>query len=363
MSERLSVHADGTPIYDIVSEYSFDQLGKEVLAVCDSKDKRICIVTDTTVADYYLKEVKSELDKVCKGTDVFVFPAGEPSKNLDTVSLLYEFLIENRYDRSDLLLALGGGVVGDLCGYTAATYLRGIDFIQVPTTLLSQVDSSIGGKTGVDFQAFKNMVGAFHMPKLVYINLQTLMTLSNDQFSSGMGEVIKHGLIKDHEYYQWLIENRQKIINRELTVCQQMIRESNMIKRAVVERDPKEKGERALLNFGHTFGHAIEKLKEFELLHGHCVAIGAVSAAYLSYLKGQISETEADQIKQTFISFGLPVNCGGLIDQQIIDATKSDKKMEHGTIKFILLNKVGDAYIDQNISEDEMTKALSYILY
>ena len=185
MERRMTVHQDGNPIYDIVMSDSFGSLATEVakLAV---EGRRICIVTDSTVAGLYLEEVRERLAGCCKEVVTFVFPAGEENKNLKTVQTLYETLILNHLDRKDLLVALGGGVVGDLCGYAAATYLRGVSFIQIPTTLLSQVDSSIGGKTGVDFDAYKNMVGAFHMPRLVYTNVKTLTTLSQEQFSSGM---------------------------------------------------------------------------------------------------------------------------------------------------------------------------------
>ena len=200
------------------------------------------------MAPLYLEEVRAVLAGCCKAVSVFTFPAGEENKHLDTVRNLYEHLILEHFDRKDMLAALGGGVVGDLCGFAAATYLRGVDFIQIPTTLLSQVDSSIGGKTGVDFDAYKNMVGAFHMPRLVYANLRTLLTLPEEQFSSGMGEVVKHGLIKNREYYQWLKDNHEGIAARNLDLCQAMVYESCMIKKRVVEEDPTEQGERALLN-------------------------------------------------------------------------------------------------------------------
>ena len=203
MSNRMTVHRDGKPIYDIVMEENYDKLGKEVAAL-SVQERRLCVVTDSTVAELYSETVIRQLEPVCKEVHLFVFEAGEKNKNLDTVRKLYEFLIQNHYDRNDMLVALGGGVVGDLCGFTAATYLRGIRFIQVPTTLLSQVDSSIGGKTGVDFDAYKNMVGAFHMPQLVYTAAASLLTLTEEQFACGMGEVIKHGLIMDAGYYEWL---------------------------------------------------------------------------------------------------------------------------------------------------------------
>ncbi|WP_321025569.1 3-dehydroquinate synthase, partial [Hungatella effluvii] len=257
---------------------------------------------------------------------------------------------------------LGGGVVGDLCGFAAATYLRGISFIQVPTTLLSQVDSSIGGKTGVDFDAYKNMVGAFHMPKLVYTNISTLKTLTDEQFSSGMGEIIKHGLIKDAAYYEWLGEHGEEIGRRDLSVCEEMVQVSNRIKRDVVEMDPTEQGERALLNYGHTLGHAIEKLADFKLMHGHCVGLGCIAAMGISAARGTMAEEKLLRLKEMMGRFGMPLTVSGLSADEIIETTKSDKKMDSGTIRFILLEEVGKAYIDKTVTDDEMNAGLSRIL-
>lgn len=353
MSKRLKVYQKEIPIYDIAMEPSFDALADEVKKL-DIDEHKICIVTDTNVAPLYLEEVKERLKGCCRSVSVFIFPAGEEHKNLDTVRSLYEYLIREHFDRKDILAALGGGVTGDLCGFAAATYLRGIDFIQIPTTLLSQVDSSIGGKTGVDFDAYKNMVGAFHMPRLVYTNLATLLTLPEEQFSSGMGEVIKHGLIKNNAYYQWLKDNREGILSRKLFACETMVYESNLIKKQVVEQDPTEKGERALLNFGHTLGHSIEKLKEFSMLHGHCVGLGCVGAAKISELRGMISSEEWKDIRNTFQMFGLPVRVDGLEWKKVFSTLKSDKKMESGVIKFILLQSLGNAVIDRSLSEEEI---------
>lgn len=360
MSKRLNVYRDGAPIYDIVMEASFDRLTDEVKKLELSR-RKICIVTDSNVGELYLEEVKNKLESCCAGVSVFRFPAGEENKNLDTVRKLYEHLILEHFDRKDMLAALGGGVVGDLCGFAAATYLRGIGFFQIPTTLLSQVDSSIGGKTGVDFDAYKNMVGAFHMPRLVYTNLATLATLPGEQFSSGMGEVIKHGLIKNKAYYQWLKENKEAIRARELSVCETMVYESNRIKKQVVEIDPTEQGERALLNFGHTLGHAIEKLKDFTMLHGHCVGLGCVAASRISELRGSLSPAEVQDVRDTLEAFGLPVTVDGLSWERILRTTKSDKKMEAGVIKFILLKSLGDACVDTSVSEEEMKAGYHYI--
>ena len=363
MSDRMTVHRDGKPIYDIVMEENYDKLGKEVAAL-SVQERRLCVVTDSTVAELYSETVIRQLEPVCKEVHLFVFEAGEKNKNLDTVRKLYEFLIQNHYDRNDMLVALGGGVVGDLCGFTAATYLRGIRFIQVPTTLLSQVDSSIGGKTGVDFDSYKNMVGAFHMPQLVYTAAASLLTLTEEQFACGMGEVIKHGLIMDAGYYEWLQEHREEILARDLSICEQMILISCRIKRDVVEQDPTEQGIRGILNFGHTLGHAIEKLMDFKLLHGQCVALGSIAAAYLSAGRGEITMDEAVQIRNVFEEFGLPVSIKdfGLAKEAVIAATKNDKKMDSGKIKFILLHRIGEAFIDRTVTDEQMEQSLDLLM-
>ncbi len=363
MLERLEVNYENKKIYDIVLEKDFSSLLVE-LKKLNCETKKICIVSDSNVAPLYLDAVREEIIDGCTSLDTFIFEAGEENKNLEIVQDLYRYLIEKKYDRNDWLIALGGGVVGDLCGYTAATYLRGIDFIQIPTTLLSQVDSSVGGKTGVDFDCYKNMVGAFHMPKLVYTNIATISTLSDEQFSSGMGEVIKHGLIRSESYYQWIVEHRQQILNRELLTCASMIYESIKIKKQVVENDPKENGERALLNFGHTLGHAIEKLSNFQLPHGQCVSLGIVAALALSQHRKKIDENVRKEICEVLRYFDLPIQLDTkkISKELIIEASKNDKKMIAGKIKFILLNSVGDAYIDSSVCDDEMLNALE-VLY
>lgn len=351
--KNITVHYDQKPIYDIVISESFDSLLDE-LNKLNIKDKRVCIISEDNVAMHYLPIISNILEGNCAQLETFVFPEGEKSKNLDTVNQIYKKLIESKFDRSDLLIALGGGVVGDTTGYVAATYLRGIDFVQIPTSLLAQVDSSIGGKTGVDFDAYKNMVGAFHQPKLVYINVTTLLTLSDRQFNSGLGEIIKHGLIKDASYFEWIMDNKAGIMIRSNETLLEMIEKSCNIKRIVVENDPKEKGERALLNFGHTLGHAIEKLMNFELLHGECVAIGCILSSHLSQKKGYLNNNDIQQIEELFHFFNFPAFPRQLDIDRIIDVTKSDKKMEAGTIKFILLKKIGEAFITKDVTDEDL---------
>lgn len=358
---EMTVHKDGKPAYDIIFSENYTGL-LSALEKLNINKRRICIVTETNVADYYLEEVCSILAPACAKCTTFVFKEGEASKNLDTVKDLYEHLILEQFDRNDLLIALGGGVVGDLTGYTAATYLRGIDFIQMPTSLLAQVDSSIGGKTGVDFDSYKNMVGAFHQPKLVYMNLSTLLTLNERQFNSGLGEIIKHGLIKDKEYYDWIHTNYDKIISRDLDALLEMVMKSCNIKRLVVEMDPTEKGDRALLNFGHTLGHAIEKRMNFQLLHGECVAIGCILASIISRNKGFISNEETAKIQASFEAFHFPALPKDIDIKEIVRTTKNDKKMSAGTIKFVLLKEIGDAFIDLTVSDQDMEAAIQELL-
>lgn len=360
---RVTVHVDEKPVYEIVMTKDFSSLPEEMKALSIAS-RRLCIVTDSNVAPLYLNEVKSLLAPGCKTVISHVFQAGEEHKNLDTVRELYRVLIENQFDRNDFLIALGGGVVGDLCGFTAATYLRGISFVQIPTTLLSQVDSSIGGKTGVDFDAYKNMVGAFHMPRLVFTNINTLQTLPDIQFSAGMGEVLKHGLIRDAAYFDWLLENAGAIWKREPEVLCKTVTWSNEIKRAVVEKDPNEKGDRMLLNFGHTLGHAIEKRKEFQLLHGECVALGALAAMHLSEKRSGASFWKEDiaRFEKALDTFHISRQVSGLACQAVVEATRHDKKMDSGAIKFILLRAVGDAFVDRTVTEEEMAWALRFIL-
>ena len=248
-----------------------------------------------------------------------------------------------------------------MTGYTAATYLRGIRFVQIPTTLLSMVDSSIGGKTGVDFKGYKNMVGAFYQPSLVYVNTSVLHTLDKRQQASGMGEIIKHGLIKDFSYYEWLEHNKKEILELNSEIIKEMIYRSQCIKKQVVEADPKEKGERALLNFGHTIGHAIEKSLDFSLLHGECVGLGIIASSFISMKKKLLSKEELQQIETLLHSYNLTIRYSKLNNEVILDNCSHDKKKDGKAIKFVLLKHMGDAYITTDVSYDEMNQAINYL--
>ncbi len=361
MAKRLTIHRDNNPIYDIVINNSFEDMKDEFVRL-NLQGRKICIISDSVVAPLYLDTVKNSLAEVSDCITEYVFEAGEKNKNLNIVKSLYEFLIINKFERRDILVALGGGVVGDLTGFTAATYLRGIDFIQVPTTLLAQVDSSIGGKTGVDFDSYKNMVGAFYMPRLVYINISTLNTLDERIFNSGFGEIIKHAYIKDSEYLDYIKNNTVNIMSRQPGCLEEIIYKSCVIKGNVVEKDPTEKGDRMLLNFGHTLGHAIEKLSGFALYHGECVVLGMICALYISKKRGSITDAEYESAIRLFKDFNYPMTVSGIKVNEVVDVSKNDKKMSAGKIRFVLLNAVGDAYIDYDVSEGEMLESLQEVV-
>lgn len=362
MAQRLPILYNKKPCYDIVFSHTFEEFPQE-LQDLGVENRKVCIYTDSNVEKLYAKQIQELLEPVCRKVILFSFPAGEEHKTLDTIKEAYKTLIEAGFDRKDLILALGGGVVGDMAGYTAATYLRGIDFVQVPTTLLAQSDSSIGGKTGVDFDGYKNMVGAFHMPRLVYMNLATLKTLDDRQFYNGFAEVMKHGLIKDAIFYEWLIDKMYEICERDLDTLEEMIMRSCTVKKLVVEKDPTEQGERALLNFGHTIGHAIEKYKNFTLSHGECVALGCVAAAFISWKHELLTMEEYYEVRDMFVPFNLPISVEDIDPQEVLRLTKSDKKMKDGTLQFILLKRVGKAMRDTSVTDEDILAALDELIF
>lgn len=360
MNKQFTISGENDFSYQIIWENDYKHLSNSVKELHGDWNK-ICIVADSNVAPLYGEQVKEALKDLPVDIDLFVFPAGEESKNLETVNNLYRFLIEKQYTRKDLLAALGGGVTGDLTGFAAATYLRGIDFIQLPTTLLAQVDSSMGGKTGVDVDGYKNMAGAFYHPRCIYMNMETLKTLPDKEFQSGMGEVLKSGLIYDGSFYEWIIEHMWEIQEKITPVLQKMVRTCCKIKMDIVEKDPKEDNIRAILNFGHTIGHGIEKTADFTLPHGHCVALGSVAAAYISFQRGYLTEEEFYEVRDMNVGFDLPIFFDGLNPEDILKATKSDKKMDHGQIRFVLLKTIGEAVVDHTVTEEELRKAIKFI--
>ncbi len=325
---------------------ALDQLG----AYCASlfaPGKKAVVITDTHVAPLYLERVSTSLRNAGFDVTSCAFPAGEPSKRLSTIEGIYGHMAQAHITRSDFAVALGGGVTGDMAGFAAASYLRGIPFVQVPTTLLSQVDSSVGGKTGVDLPQGKNLVGAFWQPSFVLIDPDTLNTLSPHFFADGMGEVIKYGCIKSRALFDLLIETEDIT-----SIMEDVIYRCVDIKRDVVERDEFDTGERALLNFGHTFGHALEKLHQYQgLSHGAAVGIGMVMMARLGEKAGFTAPGTADKIAAALEKYHLPVH-SDLPLSQIVEATASDKKSTGSSINLVLLKNIGESFVHKVARSD-----------
>jgi 3-dehydroquinate synthase len=304
--------------------------------------RQACIVTNETIAPLYLNDVRATLANT--HVDVCILPDGEAHKTLATYSRVIDHLMANRHGRTTTLVALGGGVIGDITGFAAATYQRGVGFVQVPTTLLAQVDSSVGGKTGVNHPAGKNMIGAFYQPRAVVIDTATLATLPEREYLAGVAEVIKYGIIRDRAFFEWLELNADALCKRDVDALARVIHTSCAIKARIVGADERESGERAILNFGHTFGHALEAVTGFSvMLHGEAVAIGMVMAADLSARLGRMSVDDARRVKRLIARTGLPTAPPALDSAALLDAMTMDKKSVDGRIRLVLADGIGMA--------------------
>jgi len=321
--------------------------------------KRVAIVTNTTVAPLYLEKLQQTLESIGVSSVTVILPDGEVYKTAETLNLIYDGLLTHRCERSTPLIALGGGVIGDMTGFAAASYLRGVPFIQIPTTLLSQVDSSVGGKTGINHPLGKNMIGAFYQPRVVLADIATLDTLPDNELSAGLAEVIKYGLIRDLPFLAWLEQNMGRLLAREPDALQYAVMRSCQNKAEVVAADERESGERALLNLGHTFGHAIESGMGYgNWLHGEGVAAGTMMAADLSRRMGWISEQDVARIRTLFERANLPVIAPDLGVECYLDYMGMDKKVEGGKLRFVLLKGVGQAVIEANVPADLLQQTL-----
>ena len=319
---------------------------------------KILVLSDETVAAYYLDDVKAAIRD--RKTETLVLPAGEEQKSFSNWAHVTDRLVEIGALRDATLLALGGGVIGDLTGFAAATYMRGVRFVQVPTTLLAQVDASVGGKTAINHQAGKNLVGAFHQPAAVVIDSKTLDTLPEREFSAGMAEVIKYGAIRDPGFLSWLENNSAAILARESDTLVEMIRRSVQNKADVVIEDEKEQGIRAILNYGHTFGHALETLTGYSrFLHGEAVAIGMVVAASLSEKPGTDAAGIDRRLSVLLRQFGLPVSWPSDVSAQAaVETMAMDKKALDGGLRLILLHETGRAYVNNDCSRRDIVNAI-----
>jgi 3-dehydroquinate synthase len=321
---------------------------------------QVMVVTNETIAPIYLDKVMEALSdfeaKCC------ILPDGEEFKTLEVVNRIYTALLEERFTRRSTLVALGGGVVGDMTGFAAATYQRGVDFIQVPTTLLSQVDSSVGGKTGVNHPLGKNMVGAFYQPKLVLADTSTLNTLDDRQLSSGLAEVIKYGLIVDAGFFVWLEDNMDRLLARDPASLAYAIQHACRCKADVVEADEKEAGQRALLNLGHTFGHAIETGMGYGVwLHGEAVATGMCMAADVSRREGWLSDQSCDRIYRLLERAKLPITPPTeLTAEHFLGLMAVDKKVLDGRLRLVLLKEIGRSLVTEDFKMHNLNETLSH---
>ena len=324
------------------------------------KRKHVAIVTNTTVAPLYLEQLSASLQASGVSVISIILPDGEAYKNSETLNLIYDALLQNRCERSTTLIALGGGVVGDLTGYAAATYLRGVPFIQIPTTLLSQVDSSVGGKTGINHPLGKNMIGAFYQPQLVLADIDTLQTLPSREFSAGMAEVIKYGLIRDSHFFDWLEIHIEQLMALDESSISEAIYRSCRNKADVVARDEHETGERALLNLGHTFGHAIENAMGYGVwLHGEAVAAGTMMAADLSARMGWLKPEDVKRIYALLTAANLPLEAPKLGVEKYLDLMQLDKKVADGKIRLVLQQGIGKSVITSDYDEKKLKETLS----
>lgn len=317
------------------------------------------IVSNETIAPLYMDAVEKSLSNIRYKT--LVLPDGEEHKNLNVLNTIYDALLQNKLDRNTTLIALGGGVIGDISGFAAASYQRGVHLVQIPTTLLSQVDSSVGGKTAVNHPLGKNMIGAFYQPKAVIADTRTLSTLEDRQLSSGLAEVIKYGLIRDHAFLEWLEDNIDKLIDRDADALAYAIECSCRSKAEIVAADERESGQRALLNLGHTFGHAIEAGMGYGTwLHGEAVATGMVMAARLSNKLGWISEADIDRVINILERANLPINAPQQMSaDNFIELMSLDKKVSDGILKLVLYKSVGHAIISKDYSDALLRETIS----
>ena len=323
--------------------------------------RKVGLVSNPTVYKLYGKTIAESIKGAGFDLIEIIIPDGEEYKSLLWTEKIYEELLKSKLDRKSVLIALGGGVIGDITGYAASTYMRGIDFIQVPTTLLSQVDSSVGGKTGVNHAIGKNMIGTFWQPRLVWTDINTLKSLPSREFLSGLAEVIKYGVIWDEGFFALLEMNRDKIMILDEAILKDVIRRSCEIKAEIVSKDERESGLRAVLNYGHTVGHAIETVTGYKkYLHGEAVAMGMLGAARLSNVLGIIDQSQVSRIKALIESYGLPSEVpDGIGVEDLLSLMQLDKKTVSGSLKFILPEKIGTVRIEAGIKTEDIRKAIS----
>ena len=358
---HIKVSLTSNPYEIVIGKNSIECIGNELTKIGFKKGLKILVVSNKEVSDHYGDCVLKSLITSNYNPKLLILKAGEEQKNQSSIDLIHDAAYEARLERGSLMIALGGGVIGDMTGFAAATWLRGIHVVQIPTTLLSMVDASIGGKTGINHPKGKNLIGAFHQPKLVLIDPQTLVTLPEREFKAGMAEIIKYGVISDLDLFE-LLESQDNISNIstiEEKLLIEIIQRSAKSKAKIVIQDEKESGLRAYLNYGHTFGHAIENLCGYgKWLHGEAVAMGMVAVGQLALQRGLWKETEAKRQKRLIEKAGLPSKWPELELEKVLRSLQGDKKVKDGKVSFVMPLKIGDVKIFNNISNQEINECL-----
>ena len=358
---HIKVSLTTNPYEIVIGKNSLEHIGKELSEIGFKKGLKVLVVSNKEVSDHYGDSVIKSLTQSHYNPKLLILKAGEEQKNQSSIDLIHDAAYESRLERGSLMIALGGGVIGDMTGFAAATWLRGIHVVQIPTTLLAMVDASIGGKTGINHSKGKNLIGAFHQPKLVLIDPRTLATLPKREFNAGMAEIIKYGVISDLNLFE-LLENQESLANLssiEDKMLTELIERSAKSKAEIVVKDERESGVRAFLNYGHTFGHVIENLCGYGTwLHGEAVAMGMVAVGQLAVQRGLWKETEAKRQKQLIEKAGLPTKWPGLKVEKVLLSLQGDKKVKDGKVSFVMPLSIGDVKIFNNISNNEIDECL-----
>ncbi len=359
--EKIKVEL-GENSYEIfIGENLFDDAAKFINS--PNFSKKVMVVTDENIFNIYGEKLRKIFSIYDTNFEMKILPAGETSKTLEKAEKLYTCAIESRLDRKSVIVAIGGGVVGDLAGFVAATYLRGVNFVQVPTTLLAQVDSSVGGKTAVNHKLGKNLIGAFYQPKAVFIDIATLKTLPPREIRTGLGEVVKYGVISDADFFSYLEKNIEGILSGNVEILKQIIKRSCEIKAEVVSRDEKESGLRRILNFGHTIAHAVEEETHYtKYNHGEAVAIGMIGAALISQKLNYVDAEKVQRLKNLIERFGMYTHCDGCTVEGIYKALFRDKKTVGGKINWVLMKDFGNVEITAEVPENIIKEALKEII-
>ena len=320
---------------------------------------KLAIITDHTVQKLHSDALQQSLGKTGLNVITLSVPEGEEQKSLETAGKLYQELTDAYAERTTPILALGGGVIGDLAGFVAATYMRGVPLVQIPTTLLAQVDSSIGGKVAVDHGQLKNMIGAFYQPKLVIADIAALKTLPADEVRNGLAEVIKSAAIRNKEFFAFLENNMEEVTSLDEGTLEEVVFQTAKIKAEVVTKDEKDSGLRHILNYGHTIGHAIESVSDFKIAHGHAIAIGMLAAARISNGRGILDGNEVTRLKKLIEKAGLPTEMPKVKPEEIMQATQHDKKISGEKIRFVLLKSIGNAFVTDEVSPSLVEEVLA----